>query len=214
MIFSNYRLHRWTGIVLLTPLLAWCLTGLVFLIQPSYGAAYEALPVRAYPLSEPLTIRPQEDWLEYKVLRSVLGTHLLVRSASGWRHLNPATMAPFEGDAQQQRSLISDAIAAKSERYGYLLEGQSDPYITSTDVRISLQWNTLSLQQNGLDTQWIDRMYRVHYLQWTGVKPLDKALGVLGLLLLILISVSGVRLLLTANSTAPRQPRPTTEAPR
>lgn len=209
MIFSNYRVHRWTGVVLLTPLLAWCLTGLIFLIQPGYGAAYEALPVQGYPLTEPLTITPQEDWLEYKVLRTVLGTHLLVRNETGWRHLNAATLAPFEADEQQRRSLISDAIAQNIERYGRLLETQTDPYLTSSGTEIRLQWNTLSLQQYGVDTRWIDRMYRVHYLQWTGVKSLDKVLGVFGLLLLIIMSVTGVRLLLRANPTEQAKQRAT-----
>jgi len=202
----KHRVHRWSGIALLTPLLAWCLTGLVFLIQPGYGAAYEALPVRSYALTEPLTISPQEGWLEYRVLRSNLGTHVLVRSAAGWRNLDAATLAPFQADEQQRRALINDAIALKTERYGELLDSNAAPYLTSTGATISLQWNTLSLQQNGLDTRWIDRMYRVHYLQWTGIKPLDKVLGVCGLLLLILISVTGVRLLLRANSTGKDKP--------
>lgn len=200
MILSNYRTHRVTGIILLAPLFAWCLTGLVFLIQPGYGAAYEALPVRDYALTEPYTIAPQEDWLEYKVLRTTLGTHLLVRGAAGWRHLNAATLAPFEADAQQRRLLVGDAIALKSERYGHLLDAHTDPYLTSTGAQISLRWETLSLQQSGLDTRWIDRLYRVHYLQWTGIEILDRVLGVLGLLLLILISVTGARLLLRAKA--------------
>ena len=200
MSLSNYRVHRLAGIVLLAPLFAWCLTGLVFLIQPGYGAAYESLPVRSYPSSEPLTIAPQQDWLEYRVLHTVLGTHLLVRGAAGWQHLDAATLAPFEADAQQRRALVEDAIAQKAERYGHLLETQTAPYLTSTGAQIILQWDTLSLSQNGLDTRWIDRMYRVHYLQWTGIKSLDKVLGVFGLLLLILISVTGVRLLLRAKT--------------
>lgn len=201
MIFSNYRMHRWTGIVLLAPLCAWCLTGLVFLIQPGYGAAYEALAVRSYPLIAPLTVTPQEGWLEVKILRSSLGIHLLVRGAAGWQHLNATTLAPFEADAQQRSNLISDAIALQPERYGRLLEGDSDPYLTSTGVQINLQWNTLSLRQSGLDTLWIDRLYRLHYLQWTGIKAVDKILGIFGLLLLILISATGVRLLLSASAT-------------
>lgn len=214
MKFSNSRLHRWTGIVLLSPLLAWCLTGLVFLIQPGYGAAYEALPVQAFPLTEPLTISPQEDWLEYKVLRTILGTHLLVRSAEGWRHLNPMTLKPFEADEEQRRRLVMDALTLKSDRYGYLLESASDPYLTSTGAEIRLQWNTLSLQQYGVDTRWIDRMYRVHYLQWTGVKALDKVLGIFGLLLLILISVTGVRLVLRSNHAEQAKQSPTSATPR
>lgn len=204
MTLSNYRMHRWTGIVLLTPLIAWCLTGLVFLIQPGYGAAYESLPVKTYPLTEPLTITPQEDWLEYKVLRTVLGTHLLVRSESGWRNLNATTLVPFEGGAQQRRRLISDAIRSNADRYGDLLELGTEPYRTSTGTEISVQWDTLSLRQYGLDTRWIDRLYRVHYLQWTGVRAVDKVLGVLGLLLLIVISVTGLRLLLNRNASSTR----------
>ena len=184
----------------MTPLLAWCLTGLVFLIQPGYGAAYEPLSVRAYSLTEPLTVAPQEGWLEYKIMRTTLGTHLLVRSATGWSHLNANTLEPFEADLPQRRSLVSDAIALKSKRYGHLLENDSEPFLTSTGTEIRLQWNTLSLQQYGVDTRWIDRMYSVHYLQWTGVKTLDKVLGIFGLLLLILISITGVRLLLRSNN--------------
>ena len=200
--FSNFRAHRWTGIALLTPLLTWCLTGLIFLIQPGYGAAYEALLVRALPLTEPLTIIPQEDWLEYKVLRTVLGTHVLVRGAEGWRHLNASTLEPFEADEQQRRMLVSDALTLKADRYGYLIESEADPYLTSNGAEIRLQWNTLGLQQYGVDTRWIDRMYRIHYLQWTGVKSLDKALGIFGLLLLILISVTGARLLLRSPNSS------------
>lgn len=210
---SNYRVHRWTGIVLLAPLLAWCITGLVFLIQPGYGAAYEALPIRSYPMTDTLAISPEQDWLEYKVMRSILGTHLLVRDESGWQHLNAATLSPFEADAQQRFTLISDAIAEKSARYGRLLEPNTDPYLTSAGIEIRLHWNTLSLQQYGVDTRWIDRLYRVHYLQWTGVKAIDKVLGVFGLLLLILISVTGVRLLLRAKASEQAQRQKTNATP-
>jgi hypothetical protein len=92
--------------------------------------------------------------------------------------------------------LISDTIAQNHDRYGELLDSKKNPYVTSNAVEIRMQWNTLGLQQYGNDTRWIDRLFRLHYLQRTGVKTLDKFLGIFGLLLLIVITFTGVRLLL------------------
>ena len=37
-------------------------------------------------------------------------------------------------------------------------------------------------------------LYRIHYLQWTGVKAIDMLLGVLGLGLLVTLAYFGARL--------------------
>jgi len=63
-------------------------------------------------------------------------------------------------------------------------------------VEVRLDWNRLSLQQRGSDTALIDALYRVHYLQWTGVAALDQILGLLGLGLLIVMTLLGARLAL------------------
>ena len=39
-------------------------------------------------------------------------------------------------------------------------------------------------------------MYRVHYLQWTGVGALDKVLGFAGLTMMIALTALGARLAL------------------
>lgn len=193
---SKRRLHRLTGTLLLTPLIAWAITGLVFFIQPGYGKAYAPLAIRQYPVESELQISPASDWLEYRVLRSVLGLHVLAKTDAGWENLRAGTLQAFTLDESQRRALVSDAIAVDSERYGLLSGRRGEQFITSTGVEITLNDNTLGLRQYGTDTRWIDRLYKLHYLQWTGIGMLDKVLGALGLLLLVIMSATGLRLLL------------------
>lgn len=74
------KLHRWLGVVMLLPLLGWLLTGLVFFIKPGYGDAYASLALRTYPVGDSV-VNPSPDWLEYRVLRTVLGEHVLARTS-------------------------------------------------------------------------------------------------------------------------------------
>jgi hypothetical protein len=67
---------------------------------------------------------------------------------------------------------------------------------TDTGVQIQLDWASLSLSQQGKDTELINNLYKAHYLQWTGQKTLDQVLGVIGLILLMLTTVVGIRLLI------------------
>lgn len=197
------KYHRLIGIVMLTPLLGWTLTGLFFLIQPGYGAAYEMLQPRTYPLSgtlgSPLS-GPQDmplgsSWSEFRYLRTVLGDHLLVRTEQGWQHLHPDTLLPWPlPDADTQLALVTDAVVHNPQRYGLVEPLQEGTFHTSTGARITLDWNTLGLRQSGRDTRWIDRLYQIHYLQWTGVEMLDRVLGVIGLFLLAMMSVTGFTL--------------------
>lgn len=193
------KYHRLIGIVMLIPLIAWTLTGLFFLIQPGYGAAYEVLQPRTYPLTGTLrspSILPSENvWSEFRYVRTVLGDHLLVRGEQGWQHLHPETLQPWPlPDADTQLALVADAVTRNPQRYGDVQFVQESVFHTSTGARITLDWNTLSLRQEGNDTRWIDQLYQIHYLQWTGVEMLDRVLGVLGLFLLAAMSVTGFRL--------------------
>jgi hypothetical protein len=61
-------------------------------------------------------------------------------------------------------------------------------------VRVTIDWNRLALAQRGADTDRIDFFYKIHYLQWTGVAALDKALGGLGITLVLILSALGARL--------------------
>ncbi len=217
---NHRKYHRIVGIIMLTPLIAWALTGLVFLIQPGYGGAYEMLSPRSYsftdkaftdkayteaalpevaltavPLANAQTLSAAQEWSELRYLRTILGEHLLARGDQGWQHLDPRTLEEFPMPQEQAvRSLVADAIAHNPQRYGEVEAFEDGEVRTSTGVTITLDWNTLSLRQTGNDTRWIDQLYQIHYLQWTGVRMLDSVLGVAGLLLLVLMTMTGFKL--------------------
>ena len=188
--------HRLLGGILLLPFIAWSLTGVFFLVRPAYEQAYSVLSPKTYSADQ-INISAQPEWQEVRLLKTVLGLHLLVKQEGGWQQLDPDSLevraTPVEADLV---SFVEDAISQDTLRYGELLPGESDPFRTSTGVTIAVDWDSLSLYQQGLDTRWIDRIYRIHYLQWTGIAFLDTILGVAGLLLLLLMTVTGSAMLL------------------
>jgi hypothetical protein len=189
------RIHRVIGITMLLPFLGWASTGFIFFIKPGYGGAYDALAVKTYDLDPALVVVPQPGWQEFRVLKTILGTHVLARTETGWKHLRPETFdaAPPPSDAQIQ-ALVADAMTAHAERYGSIRRITGNAVETSTGARVTLDWNRLSLAQRGRDTDRIDALYRVHYLQWTGSPHIDKVLGFMGLTLLVALTVLGARL--------------------
>ena len=112
---------------MLVPLLGWAATGFVFFIKPGYEGAYELLQPKTYPLGGRLTITPAPSWLEFKYLRTVLGNHLLVRTAQGWQHLDPATLTLRKKPADDEiRLLMIDAFSINPGRYGQIAEISSN----------------------------------------------------------------------------------------
>lgn len=190
------RIHRFLGWCLILPFFVWALTGLVFFTKPGYQAAFSALTVKTYPISKVVQIIPKPEWQEIKLLQTVLGIHLMVKQSDSWQQLdlNDLTVRP-EPSADALQLLIKDAIKADPERYGQDLRTTELGFVTDTGVQIQLDWASLSLSQQGKDTELINNLYKAHYLQWTGQKTLDQVLGVLGLILLMLTTVVGVRLL-------------------
>ena len=181
---------------MLLPFAAWAITGAIFLLKPGYAGAYELLQVRTYPLGDVAAIKPDPTWLEYRRLRTVLGEHVLVRTEQGWRQLDPLSLQPLASPpVEQLEVLVSDALPPASSRYGYLKNVDGATATTDTGVRITLDWNRLTLSQRGADTDWIDRLYKIHYLQWTSVPTIDKVLGGGGILLVLVLSLLGARLL-------------------
>lgn len=180
---------------MLLPFVAWAATGLVFFTKPGYGAAYDALPIRTYPLDGAIAVRPEPGWREVRYLRTILGPHLIARTDTGWAQLNPVTLQPASAPSDEDvKRLLADAFTVNPARYGQIVSLARGVAATDTGAVITLDWNRLNLQQRGRDTDWIDGLYRVHYLQWTGQKTIDKALGLVGLTLLIVLTVLGARL--------------------
>lgn len=181
------------GLILLLPLLGWILTGMVFLIKPGYAAAYEQIRPKLYALENSNPIPVKNSWLEVRFFRTILGDHLLAKMDGKWQHFNAKSLKlQVPPTAKQEALLLSDAISHNNERYGNIKSGGSGLYITSTGVELSLNWDSLSISQKGHDTQLINTLYKIHYLQWLGHKKANIVLGVMGLLLLTLLVCYGV----------------------
>jgi len=184
--------HRFIGLILLLPFLAWAATGFVFFLKPGYAGAYEILTPRTYPLDKAASITPDPDWLEYRYFRTVLGEHLIVRTEKGWLQLNPIDKQPKSPPTRTDiELLLKDAFTANPVRYGDISDISGTTARTSTGVEVTVDWNTVKLQQRGRDTDRIDLLYNIHYLQWTGVKTVDRALGFVGLTLVIVLTILG-----------------------
>ena len=186
------RLHRVIGIVLLLPFFAWAITGLVFFIKPGYAGAYEMLSPKTYPVSTQLPISIEPGWQEVRYVRTILGDHLLVRTKSGWVHLDPKDNQPRASPTDGElRNLLKEAFQTNVTRYGEVATVNGATVTTNTGIVVTLDWNRLSLQQKGKDTDRIDLLYKIHYLQWTGVKSVDRVVGLVGISLVLVLSFLG-----------------------
>ena len=188
-------LHRLLGMVMLLPFIGWAVTGAIFFLKPGYTGAYDIPQIKTYPLTEQTQIKADPTWLEMRLLKTVLGEHLLVRTGEGWQHLDPVTqqlkMPPSEDEMLQ---LLNDALQTNPERYGSIASINGNTATTSTGVRVSLNWQRLTLTQTGKDTDRIDTLYKIHYLQWTGIPSIDKVLGAVGIAFILILSFLGLRL--------------------
>lgn len=187
------RLHRLVGLVMLLPFFGWAITGAIFFLKPGYGDAYDALAVKTYPIDASVAIPSNPAWLEARYLKTILGEHLLVRTASGWQHLDARTLRERAAPAEPaMRQLLEDAFSANPARYGHVTSVAGNVATTDTGVRVTISWTRLALSQRGKDTDRIDGIYRIHYLQWTGIAGVDRVLGAVGLTLIVVLSILGL----------------------
>lgn len=192
--------HRIIGIILLIPFVGWAITGLVFFIKPGYTGAYEVLSPRFYPINKQLLLTEDPNWLEVRYLRTILGDHLLVRTDSGWMNLNPNDKRPRSAATDDEtRRLVQDAFSMNPKRYGQIVSVNGNTVTTDTGVVVTIDWNRMSLQQTGKDTKWIDSLYRIHYLQWTGVRSIDRVVGLTGIALVLILTGLGATLAFRRN---------------
>lgn len=179
---------------MLAPLVLWGLTGIIFLLKPGYEGAYQKLTPKLYTLQQTLNVASAPEWQEVRVLRTILGDHLLVNLQGQWKQLDPVTLDERDAPSESNiKALVSDAISIDAKRYGEIESIEAGVVVTNTGVEISLDWPTMTLRQKGLDTRVIGALYKVHYLQWLGVPWLNKILGALGIVLLLCLSALGYR---------------------
>lgn len=182
---------------MLLPLIGWAVTGAIFFLKPGYNGAYETLLVKTYPFEAEQKITPDPAWLEMRFVKTIVGEHLLARTSNGWLHYNPRDLqSRNDPSSDEVRALVSDALSSSSNptRYGHIVSVQDGNVVTDTGIRIELDWGRLALSQRGPDTDRLDTLYKIHYLQWTGMKSVDRLIGALGILLVFSLSVLGASL--------------------
>ncbi len=184
------------------PLLLWSLTGLVFLIKPGYELAYDQLAPRFYSFDRSIRLPDSGHWSQARLFRTVLGYHLVVLKEGQWMHLDPFTLEAMPKPTPQEISkLVSDAISDRAQRYGSVEEIEGLTVFTDTGVAITLDWTTVSLQQKGRDTQLIEALYRIHYLQWFNSPMFNRLFGALGLGLLVFLALIGLIMVVRKDSS-------------
>jgi len=199
--------HRLLGILLLLPLATWTATGLVFLLKPGWAAAYEALdafdgrPVDAkdiIPIADlPLPAAETTGW---ELRSTALGPVYRVsqRDASFLLHAASGTiLSPLDREGVAAIARDAAARAQAPERYGEVSEVSLTPdqgvvrFTGGAEVRVGR--NDLSIAQRGSDTAWIDRLYELHYLRWTGIASIDRTLAPIALAAVWLLAFTGLR---------------------
>lgn len=203
------RVHRWLAIVLVALLVAWSITGLLFHLKPGWARAYDMLSVerrdRALPIDElqPLpAVQPSTgsgSLQRIELFDTALGPLYRVRTSAGTELVDARTgerRSPL-GEVDV-RTLAADAVARSAHGAGYgelvdvVLGEQVARVRFSTGAVVEVGRHDARLSQRGPDTDRIDWLYRMHYLQWTGNKAVDRVLAVVGLVLIWAVMIPGL----------------------
>lgn len=208
---SVRRLHRLLGLFLVLPLLAWTGTGLLFFVKPGWAAAYETL--RAFdaealnpgellsPAELPIAAGEATAW---ELRSTALGPLYLVSRTSGREPLlvharTGAILSPLDRAAVEEIAQHASARSSAPSRYGDIEEVVVGERVGTVrfagGARVRVDRYDLGLSQSGRDTVWIDRLYDVHYLRWTGVEVLDRILSPIAILGVWLLAFTGLRML-------------------
>ncbi len=177
---------------MIIPFVIWGISGLIFFIKPGYAKAFEQIRVKTYPIEREIIIPANLRGEEYKLLKTALGVHLLLTSGNKTVNYNAAVMKIFPVPSfDSLKILIDDALAFNKDRYGKVAKAENGKFITSTGVTVGLDWNSLSLFQSGSDTEIINLIYKLHYLQFTGKKTIDDIIGLVGISFILLLALFG-----------------------
>jgi hypothetical protein len=214
------RVHRVLGALLVLPFLLWTGTGLLFLVKPGWSGAYEMLSAfRAEPLETAglvaLAELPVPQPARVEVATTALGPVFRVTAADGARHLvdarTGALLSPLAREPAVAVALDAAARAAAVERYGApkdVHEDADEIAVTfSGGATVHVGRNDLALRQSGADTARIERLYRIHYLQWTGVEGVDRVLVVLAIVFTWVLAALGLSLLRRQGDPTPARIR-------
>jgi hypothetical protein len=217
-------LHRMLGLVLLAPILVWAVTGLLFQLKPGWDAAYASLdgappaavldPRGLLGLDAAVAAaKTDAPLIGARLIASDLGPmwRLDLGGDAGGRVLIDARDGRVRSplDEAAVRALVNAAVAraTRPERYGAIqgvaLGGEDATVRFAGGATVTVGRHDAALAQRGPDTDTIDLLYRLHYLQWTESKAVNRVLAVVGVVGLVLLALVGVALLLRARRPGP-----------
>ncbi len=203
------RLHAWLAIVLAVPLICWSVTGLLFHLKPGWARAYEQLSVERDGRLSAAQLAPLPPTLTFdhaELFDTALGPLYRVHQGAVTTLLDAHTArvrSPLGID--DARLLAVDAVSRSRSAADY---GAPDSATVGDDVIhvafaagriVDVGRSDASVTQHGADTARIDALYRLHYLQWTGIKTIDRILAVAGLGLIWATVVFGLYLFVTTR---------------
>lgn len=205
------RLHRLLGLCLVAPFLLWTATGLLFLLKPGWRGAYEGLDAFQETPFDPLGVVPLSLAVG-KPGESGAAVHVeLGSTALGlvYRIVEPETtrivdarsgtvLSPLERDAAVKVAVDAASRSASPQRYGDVVEAREQEdaveVVFAGGATVAVGRDDLSIAQYGADSARIDALYRIHYLQWTGVPAIDRPLALAAIAGTWALAVLGLRL--------------------
>jgi uncharacterized iron-regulated membrane protein len=194
------RLHRWAAIALVAPLVVWSITGLLFHLKPGWKRAYDMVSIER-PLTDTnvASVQSLPPFKRLELFGTALGPMYRLDGSS---LIDAHTLKPRSPlSIDDARALAQDAVAQSSQRAGYgaLIDAKADDstvHVQFANAMVDVDRASGSVYQHGADTARIDWLYRIHYLKWTNIPKVDRVLAVIGLALIWLAMVAGIRLFL------------------
>ena len=197
------KAHRWLAILLVSLLVVWSITGLLFHIKPGWDRAYDQLsverrdsplPVQELVLAQNLGTAVQR----LELFDTAIGPLYRVRTAAGTELYDARTGRPRTLAEADVRTLVGDAVSRSPHRAVYgdvakvALDATTAHVTFSGGPVVDVGLRDARMSQRGPDTDRIDWLYRIHYLQWTGNRSVDRVLAMAGLALIWAVMIPGV----------------------
>jgi uncharacterized iron-regulated membrane protein len=216
--------HRILGLTLALPLVVWMATGLLFHVKHRYGEAYETLravdPAGEAEALSRASLSPSEVLARGGLDRGRIALHVrpgapvyLGRKEGRGVAVDASSGEPLPPADEPTARLWLRAALSRSPnagRYGEValaretvslssLTGGEDPaflFETTGGKRVTVDRVTAEIAQAGDLNDFIDLTYRLHYLQWTPWKPVNIALVLAAVPLVLALAATGLFLAL------------------
>ncbi len=201
--------HRTLAIALVVLLVVWSVTGLLFHLKPGWDRAYDQLaverpgPLKLAAVVPASAVEPALDGSPIErvtLFASQLGPLYRVSTTAGTELVDATTgkkRSPLT--VPEAEALIADAVSRSPYRaaYGEQVKTEADERtvkIDFQDATVTIGRSDGRISQRGAGSDRIDWLYRIHYLQWTGNKTIDRAFAMLGLALIWAVMIPGIML--------------------